>query len=98
MIIKKVREQIELTQGPVAKLIKHTDHYKVIVIGLKKGMVWKEHKTGVPATLIVSEGHILYSELERTVDLKKDDDFEIPVNVLHGLLAKEDSICFLIQG
>lgn len=84
--------------GPVVKVLRQGNSYKMMVIGLKKGVVLKEHKTAVPATLIVTEGNVLYKEHERSVDLRHDADFEIPINVLHSLLALEDSICLLIQG
>ena len=98
MVIEQVREQMQEATKPVVKILKQGDSYKVIAIGLKSGIVLKEHKTAVPATLVVVEGKVLYNEAERSVELKKDTDFEIPVNVLHGLLAVEDSICLLIQG
>ncbi|SDG09250.1 hypothetical protein ACRQ5D_17625 [Mucilaginibacter sp. P25] len=98
MIIEQVRGQMPLATGPIVKILKQGSHYKVIAIGLKKGTVLKEHKTAVPATLIVTEGSVLYKEHERSVELKRDTDFEIPINVLHSLLALEDSICLLIQG
>ena len=98
MIIEQVRGQIPSATGPVVKILKQGNGYKVIVIGLKKGTVLKEHKTVIPATLIVTEGSVLYKEHERSVELKRDADFEIPINVLHSLLALEDSICLLIQG
>jgi quercetin dioxygenase-like cupin family protein len=98
MIIEQVREQMALATNPVVKVLKQGNSYKMIAIGLKKGAVLKEHKTAVPATLIVTEGKVLYNEHERSVDLKRDADFEIPLNVLHSLLALEDSICLLIQG
>ncbi|WP_121811098.1 cupin domain-containing protein [Mucilaginibacter kameinonensis] len=98
MIIEQVREQMPLAKGPVVKILKQSDNYKMMVIGLKKGSVLKEHKTAVPARLIITEGHVTYNEHERAVDLKRDADFEIPVNVPHSLLALEDSICLLIQG
>ncbi|SEN59359.1 Cupin domain protein [Mucilaginibacter gossypiicola] len=98
MTIEQVREQMPLATGPVVKILKQSDSYKMMVIGLKKGAVLKEHKTVVPARLIVTEGNVLYNEHERSVNLKRDADFEIPINVLHSLLALEDSICLLIQG
>lgn len=98
MIIEQVREQIPSATGPVVKILKQSDSYKMMVIGLKKGAVLKEHKTAVPARLIVTEGNVTYNEDERSVELKRDADFEIPINVLHSLLALEDSICLLIQG
>jgi quercetin dioxygenase-like cupin family protein len=61
-------------------------------------MVLKEHTTTVPARIVIVEGQVIYKEAERTVNLFKLDDSEIPVNVLHSVEALEDSICFLIQG
>jgi quercetin dioxygenase-like cupin family protein len=87
MIIEQVREQMASATGPVVKILKQGNGYKVIAIGLKKGAVLKEHKTAVPATLIVTEGNVTYHEHERSVELKRDADFEIPINVLHSLLA-----------
>lgn len=87
-----------LATGPIVKILKQGNGYKVLAIGLKKGAVLKEHKSSVPATLIVTEGSVLYKEHERSVELMRDTDFEIPINVLHSLLALEDSICLLIQG
>jgi quercetin dioxygenase-like cupin family protein len=98
MIIEQVREQMPLATGAVVKMLRQGNNYKMIAIGLKKGAVLKEHKTNVPATLIVTEGNVTYNEHERSVNLKSDADFEIPINVLHSLLALEDSICLLIQG
>lgn len=55
MIIEQVREQMKSAMGPVVKILKQSDSYKMMVIGLKKGAVLKEHKTIVPATLIITE-------------------------------------------
>ena len=98
MVIEQVRGQMQQAAGAVVKILKQGSSYKMMAIGLKKGAVLKEHKTAVPATLIVIEGDVMYNEAERSIPLKKDNDFEIPVNVLHGLLALEDSLCLLIQG
>ncbi|WP_159477033.1 hypothetical protein [Dyadobacter sp. 3J3] len=98
MIIKKVLEQLETAVIPVAKIIQSNENYKAILIGLKKGMTWKEHKTDVPTRLVVMEGSVVYKADGTGVALHKHDDFEIPVHILHALEAKEDSLCFLIQG
>jgi len=98
MIIKNVLSQLETAAAPVAKIIQSSEYFKTFVIGLKKGMIWKEHKTAVQTRLLVVEGDVRYVENEKSVVLHKHDDMQIPVNILHSLEAGEDSLCFLIQG
>ncbi|MCF2446564.1 hypothetical protein L0657_21585 [Dyadobacter sp. CY345] len=98
MIIKKVFEQLETATQPVAKIIQSNEHFKTLVIGLKKGMIWKEHETNVPTRLLVTEGSVIYKENGRSITLDQYDDLEIPVHVVHTLEASEDSLCFLVQG
>lgn len=98
MMIKKVLEQLKTAAMPVAKIIQSNENYKAILIGLKKGMEWKEHKTTVPTRLLVIEGSVVYKADGDGTVLNKHDDLEIPVHVLHSLEGNEDSLCFLIQG
>ena len=98
MIIKDILSQLETATNPVAKLIQHNEHFKVVVIALKAGMTWKEHKANLPTRLVVVEGSVIYQEGDKNITLEKHDDFEIPVNIIHALHANEDSICFIIQG
>lgn len=98
MIIRKVFEQLETATQPIAKIIQANEHCKTLVIGLKKGMIWKEHKTTVPARLLVTEGSVIYKEDGKSIVLDQYDDLEIPLHIVHTLEASEDSLCFLIQG
>lgn len=98
MIIKQVLAQLETANQPVVKIIRSTEHFKIMVIGLKKGMILKEHKTVVPTRLMVSEGAVVYIEKEKTVPVHSHEDIEIPIHIPHSLEATEDSLCYLIQG
>lgn len=98
MIIKNLLNQLEKADMPVAKIIQSNENYKAILIGLKKGMIWKEHKTTVPTRLLVMEGSVVYKTDIEGISLQKHDDLEIPIHVLHALEANEDSLCILIQG
>lgn len=71
MIIKNIIEQVETSARPVARVIKHSGNNKAIVIGLKKGMIWPDHKTSLPAMLIVADGCITYREGNKAVVLGK---------------------------
>jgi len=98
MIIQDVLAALKDAEAPVVKLLVKGNAAKVIVLGFKKGMTLKEHKTGVNTRLVVIEGRINYYTVNGEVELNKFDDLDIPINVPHSVEALADSICFLIQG
>ncbi len=98
MIIKEILAELETKDHPVAKAFFKKEGCKVLVLAFKKDMVLKEHKANVPTKLVVLNGEVMYkSEMTEQV-LSRYDEFEIPVNELHTVHAKEDSLCMLIQG
>ncbi len=98
MIIKEILQQLETSTHPVAMPLHKGDHFKVLVIGFKSGMRLKEHKANLPSKLIVLEGKVIYRQEGKETLLQKFDETEIPVNIIHSVEAKEDSICLLAQG
>jgi quercetin dioxygenase-like cupin family protein len=98
MVIKEVMAQLESAIQPVTKILHKAENFKVIVIGFKNGMVLKEHKTTLPAKLTVLSGQVLYKQSDRSIELNKFDEIEIPLNIPHSVEAREDSICLLTQG
>lgn len=98
MIIQDVLSQLEDAAGPVVKVLQRTDNIKVIALGFKKGMILKEHKTGVTTKLLIMDGCVIYKKAEASVVMDKYDDLDIPINVLHSVEALEDSVCLLIQS
>jgi hypothetical protein len=97
MIIQDVIAALVNAASPVAKVLIKGEASKVIVLGLKKGMMLKEHKTGVNTRLVVIEGQINYFSVNGTVTMNRFDDLDIPVNEPHSVEALTDSICLLIQ-
>ena len=98
MLLKEIVKQIENATHPVAKALHKGDHFKILAIGFKKGMVLKEHQTHLPAKLFVLKGKVIYRVNEISTTLSEYDDIEIPINVLHSVEAVEDSLCLLTQG
>lgn len=98
MIIQDVLAQLGNSENPVVKIMRRGDQFKVIVLGFKKGMLLKEHKTPVPAKLVVVDGSVQYTQGQDSIVLNKYDDHDIPVDIMHSVTAMEDSLCFLIQG
>ena len=98
MIIKKILAELGATDRPISKIIKAGDSFKSMAIGMKKGVIWRDHKAVMPTKLMVMEGRVTYVKGEKIIKLEKFDDLDIPVNIIHSLKAVEDSICILIQG
>ena len=98
MIIKDVLAELQIKDHPVAKALYKKVGFKVLVLAFKKDMLLKEHKANVPTKLVVLNGEVMYKSATSQQHLNCYDEFEIPVNELHEVLAKEDALCMLIQG
>ena len=90
-------QQLANTTTPLTKVISEGDGYKIIALGLKKGMLLKAHTTPVPAKLLVISGIITYKEIDHSKILKSFDESEIPMNVIHSVECIEDAFCLLIK-
>ncbi len=98
MIIKDVLNELEIKEHPVAKALYKKEGFKVLVLAFKKDMILKEHKANVPTKLVVIMGEVMYKSETTRQCLNCYDEFEIPVNETHAVVAREDSLCMLIQG
>lgn len=98
MLIKDILRELETATHPVAKALHKGEHFKVLVIGFKSGMVLKEHKAHMPSKLTVMDGSVEYKHGDDIVQLYKHDSFDIPVGEGHSISAKEDCLCLLTQG
>lgn len=98
MLIKDILTELETSSHPVAKALHKGEHFKVLVIGFKEGMILKEHKAHLPSKLTVMDGSVEYRQGENIVVLSKYDSFDIPVDEVHSVWAMEDSLCLLTQG
>lgn len=98
MTINEVLKQLETSSHPVAKPLHKGDNFKVLVIGFKSGMKLREHQAHLPSRLTVISGNVIYRQSEKITELRKFDEIEIPVNIIHSVEATEDSICLLTQG
>ena len=98
MTIKEILKQLETSDHPVAKPLHKGDNFKVLVIGFKSGMKLKDHHAHISSKLTVISGKVIYKQHEKETELQSFDEIEIPVNIIHSVEAKEDSLCLLTQG
>jgi quercetin dioxygenase-like cupin family protein len=98
MIIQDILKQLETSTHPVAKAIHKGDHFKVLAIAFKKGMILKEHKTSNTAKLTVLSGSVIYHQNEIHQLLHQYEEVDIPTEVIHSVECTQDAICLLTQG
>lgn len=97
-MIKSIIEELKTSNLPVAKALYKTADSKTLCIGFNKNMELKEHKTNAPTKLVVIEGEIEYIEGEKKYALSKFSEYDIPLKVVHKVIALQDSIILLLQG
>jgi quercetin dioxygenase-like cupin family protein len=77
------------------EVILDTPHHKDICIMLPKDQMIKEHRSKFPITVHVLSGKILFTVGEKKFTLKAGDLIALEPNVMHELLAYEDSVARL---
>lgn len=99
MIIKQIFDDLKSVSKPIAKILKKGKDFKVVAIGFNKDMVLEDHKTLVPAKLVVLQGKVIYKEGDKFVMMSQYDEVPIPANVIHRVTGLEDgSLCLVIMG
>lgn len=98
MTIKEIKEELKVSNHPIAKSLHHGTGFKVLILGFTKGMILKEHKAHIQSKLTVLEGIVIYKEDNRVIELMQYDEVEIPIEITHSVEAIEDSLCILSQG
>lgn len=96
--IASIMTALESSTHPVARALHKGDHFKVLMIGFKKGMILTDHKAHTTAKLTVLSGSVLYKESDRQINLKQYEEVDIPLEVTHSVEALADSLCVLTQG
>ncbi len=97
MMKHTLNEEIKL--NPESKTVKVLSNpsFKLIGLGFKKNQILEKHTTPTPAILIVQDGSVDFNIQGKTYALKAGDYFEIPANVEHEVVAKEDSHLYLAK-
>ena len=96
--IQDIMTRLETATNPVAQAIHKGDHFKVLAIGFKKGMIMKDHKAALPAKLTVLSGSVCYKMNGVETILSAFDEQIIPLEKVHSVEAMENSLCLLTQG
>lgn len=103
-MINQIDKELENSSGPITRVYHKGKDIRIISIGLKKGIVLKEHKTPSlkqniilkNVVLIVVKGKVLYTSDTKNIEINTFEKLEIPINELHSVEGIEDSILLLI--
>lgn len=78
--------------NPAISVLINTDTTKEVRIVFKKGQVMKEHKAPYPIVVAVIEGTIDFGISDERFVLEKGMMIALEANILHDLIAQQDSI------
>ncbi len=92
-----LKDKIKLSDTSKTVKVLTQASYKLIGLGFKKDQVLEKHKTPTPAVLIVQSGSVDFKMSDNTYHLKAGDYFEIPADVEHEVVGKEDSYLYLVK-
>ena len=98
MVIKEILEKLKTTEKPVARMFYKGGQSKIIFIGFNKGMRLDHHKAQLPTILLVITGQVTFIDSQQKKVLNQYDELNIPIDIIHEVIAMEDSICMLTQG
>ena len=97
-MIREIQEKLKTSLKPVARLYYKSGDVKQIFIGFNRGVTLDQHKTHLPARLLVLSGDVTYIQAGTQTRLKQYEYIDIPINIIHEVYANSDSLCILTQG
>ena len=104
MMREIISELNECKKSPIAKVIHKGNDFKVIGLGLNKGVILKDHNTPSlkqnvnpkNVLLLVIKGKIKYTSKHRNIILDTYDKMEIPINEIHAVEGIDDAVFLII--
>jgi len=97
MTIQKITDLLQHSENPVERIIHENHCVKVSLVGFADGMMLREKKVDNATKLMVLSGTVKYFEADKKVTLSQYEEYEIPANVRHYIVADELSLCLLTQ-
>lgn len=95
--VHTLRDEIQLSDIKRTVKVLTESSFKLIGLGFKKNQILDKHTTPTPAVLIVQSGSIDFKMKGKTYTLKAGDFFNIPANIEHELIGREDSLLYLVK-
>ena len=97
MLVKEILSELPMADKPVVRKFEQEEGSHVLAIGLNKNVVLKEHKSDIPARILVIKGAIEYIAGDKRTRLEVFDEHIIPIGEYHSVEPQEDSIFLVIK-
>ena len=97
MLVKEILSELPTATKPLVRKFEQENGSHVLAIGLKANVVLKEHKSDIPARILVIKGAINYVVGGTKTKLELHDEHVIPIGEYHSVEPLEDSIFLVIK-
>lgn len=97
MLVKEILSELETATKPVVRKFQQEEGSHVLAIGLNKNVVLKEHKSDIPARILVNKGSVTYIAGDNRTRLDLFDEHVIPIGEYHSVEPQEDSVFLVIK-
>lgn len=97
MLLKEINKNLSTATKPLVKRFEQEEGSHVLAIGLGKDVILKEHKSDIPASIVMIKGAVTYIAGEERTSLNVFDEHIIPVGEYHSIEPQEDSIFLVIK-
>lgn len=92
-----ITKELKFNQDkPTVLSVQKSDSFNTFAIGLKRNQVLDQHKTAMPAWLVVLRGSILFRINSEDHHLSEFDTFNIPVDIVHEVVGLDAENIFLV--
>lgn len=97
MLVKELISELPTATKILVRKFEQEAGSHVLAIGLNKDVILKEHKSDIPARILVIKGAVTYIAGEKRTRLELFDEHIIPVGEYHAVEPHEDSIFLVIK-
>lgn len=97
MLVKEILSELSTAEKVLVRKFEQEEGSHVLVIGLNKEVILREHKSDIPARILVIKGSVTYIAGEKRTRLELFDEHIIPVGEYHAVEPHEDSIFLVIK-
>ena len=66
MLVKEILSELQTATKPLVRKFEQEEGSHVLAIGLKKDVILKEHKSDIPARILVIKGAVTYIAVSYT--------------------------------
>ncbi|NJY62033.1 hypothetical protein HC174_04590 [Salinimicrobium sp. CDJ15-81-2] len=97
MLVKEILSELPTATKILVRKFEQEEGSHVLAIGLNKDVILKEHKSDIPARILVIKGAVTYIAGDKRTRLDLFDEHIIPIGEYHAVEPHEDSVFLVIK-